>query len=120
METEEVKQLVVALTDLIKAFEQKVDVSASAYRMPYEHPLSAYDRAVELIKKRALVVPESKSDLTDEKVMRAGNIMAMAFWAELHERAGAGVLPDKLPAKAADYIRQHMRDYFQLTQRPSQ
>jgi len=38
------------LRDLTKAFTEKVDVEQTRWKMPYEHPLSAYDRAVAFLK----------------------------------------------------------------------
>jgi hypothetical protein len=35
-----------ALHELVNAFAKKVDVDQVRWGMPYEHPLSAYDRAV--------------------------------------------------------------------------
>lgn len=71
-------------------------------------PLDAYALGTAISETR-------KTVLDEEGIRRAGNLMAMAFWAELHEKAGEGVLPEKLPAAAADYIRQHMRDHFRAT-----
>jgi hypothetical protein len=39
-----------ALRDLTKAFAEKVDVDQTRWKTPYEHPLSAYDRAVAFLK----------------------------------------------------------------------
>jgi hypothetical protein len=39
-----------ALRDLTNAFAEKVDVDQTRWKTPYEHPLSAYDRAVALLK----------------------------------------------------------------------
>ena len=38
-----------ALVDLTAAFAKKVDVNRTKWRMSYEHPLSAYDRAMDLL-----------------------------------------------------------------------
>ena len=43
-----VKELVKALRDVTNALEGYVDTCAK-YKEAYEHPLSAYDRAVELL-----------------------------------------------------------------------
>lgn len=40
----------------------------------------------------------------------AANLMACALWSELHEKAGEGVLPEKLPKAAADVLRDLMRE----------
>lgn len=52
---------------------------------------------------------------------RASNLMACALWAELHEKAGEGVLPEKLPKAAADLLRGLMLDKFraELAQAPA-
>jgi predicted nucleic acid-binding Zn-ribbon protein len=39
-----------ALRDLTNAFAKKVDVDQTRWKTPYEHPLSAYDRAVAFLK----------------------------------------------------------------------
>jgi hypothetical protein len=39
-----------ALRDLTNAFAKKVDVDRPRWKTPYEHPLSAYDRAVAFLK----------------------------------------------------------------------
>jgi hypothetical protein len=39
-----------ALRDLTKAFAEKVDVDQTLWKTRYEHPLSAYDRAVAFLK----------------------------------------------------------------------
>lgn len=44
-----VEKLREALADLTAAFAKKVDVNSTRWRMPYEHPLSAYDRAMDLL-----------------------------------------------------------------------
>ena len=71
-------------------------------------PLDAYALGTAISETR-------KTVLDEEGIRRAGNLMAMAFWSELHERAGKGVLPEKLPAEAAEFLRQHMRDHFRAT-----
>jgi hypothetical protein len=38
------------LRDLTNAFAKKVDVDQTRWKTPYEHPLSAYDRAVAFLK----------------------------------------------------------------------
>jgi hypothetical protein len=43
-------QAVEALRDLTNAFAKKVDVDQTRWKTPYEHPLSAYDRAVAFLK----------------------------------------------------------------------
>jgi hypothetical protein len=43
-------EAVEALRDLTNAFAKKVDVDQTRWKMPYEHPLSAYDRAVAFLK----------------------------------------------------------------------
>lgn len=56
-----------------------------------------------------------------ETERRASNLMACALWAELHEKAGEGVLPEKLPKAAADLLRGLMLDKFRadLAQAPA-
>ena len=44
-----VEKLRGALVDLTAAFAKKVDVNRTKWRMSYEHPLSAYDRAMDLL-----------------------------------------------------------------------
>jgi hypothetical protein len=51
------KLLLGALSDLVNAFAKKVDVETTRWRMPYEHPLSAYDRAVDVL---ASITKENK------------------------------------------------------------
>ncbi len=46
----ELAKAVEALRDLTNAFAKKVDVDQTRWKMPYEHPLSAYDRAVAFLK----------------------------------------------------------------------
>jgi chromosome segregation ATPase len=43
-------EAVEALRDLTDAFAKKVDVDQTRWKTPYEHPLSAYDRAVAFLK----------------------------------------------------------------------
>lgn len=45
-----VERLEAALRDLTVAFAKKVDVEQTRWKMPHEHPLSAYDRAVAALK----------------------------------------------------------------------
>ncbi len=48
--TAERAKAVEALRDLTNAFAKKVDVDQTRWKTPYEHPLSAYDRAVAFLK----------------------------------------------------------------------
>ena len=46
----ELAKAIEALRDLTNAFAKKVDVDQTRWKTPYEHPLSAYDRAVAFLK----------------------------------------------------------------------
>ena len=65
------------------------------------------------------LAPGDDLALDAEQVSRGAKFMAMALWSELHEKAGSGVLPEKLPKDAADVLRSLMQEKLEAAARLS-